>query len=149
MKEEDRRQGHTCGAQHDAVIDALKEGNQNLAALREWRQNVTESQHRMEAKIDAMAEIQLAYVAETAQLRQIVTNGLSHNVLAIRERLDEVCQVYGARLDRLESFGWFRDKVTFLRDYLFWIVLGGGFFGGLIYMLLNHPPVVVKKIIGG
>ena len=155
MEEEDRyhpiterrQKAHICD-RHDSVIDALKEGNQNLAALKEWRQNVTESQIRMEEKLDAMAEKQIEYIEEVAQLKHIVTNGLSHNVLAIRENIDRVCKDYEKRLMDLESFGWFRNKMTFLRDYAFWVLLGGGFFGGVIYMILNHQATVVKKIIG-
>lgn len=141
---DERRKEFTCD-RHDAVIDALKEGNQNLAALREWRQNVTESQRRMEDKLDTMAEIQLAYVAETAQLKQIVTNGLSHNIQGIRERIDEICDTFGKRLEALETFSWFRLWMNKMRDDLFKNVFKIGVGVGLFYALIHFGDQIIKR----
>ena len=53
-------------------------------------------------KLDIIMERQLDYSNRITKLETIVTNGLSHNVIEIRSKLEQVCEQYGKRLAVLE-----------------------------------------------
>ena len=129
---EERRQNWTCEAHHELV-----------ASLRD-----------INHKLDGMIERQIAYAETSArieekqeQIERIVTNGLSHNVAAIAERLDIFCEEVKKRLDLLEEFQWFRLPVTKLRDKIFWYVLKIALAGGAIYLIIHYGGNVIKRIL--
>ncbi len=129
---EERRQNWTCEAHHELV-----------ASLRD-----------INHKLDGMIERQIAYAETSArieekqeQIERIVTNGLSHNVAAIAERLDIFCEEVKKRLDLLEEFQWFRLPVTKLRDKIFWYVLKIALAGGASYLIIHYGGNVIKRIL--
>jgi hypothetical protein len=129
---EERRQNWTCEAHHELV-----------ASLRD-----------INHKLDGMIERQIAYAETSArieekqeQIERIVTNGLSHNVADIAERLDIFCEEVKKRLDELEDFKWFRLPVTKLRDKIFWYVLKIALAGGAIYLIIHYGGNVIKRIL--
>ena len=101
----------------------------------------------MNEKIDLILERQLEYSNRITKLETIVTNGLSHNVAAIAERLDTFCEEVKKRLDELEDFKWFRLPVTKLRDKIFWYVLKIALAGGAIYLIIHYGGNVIKRIL--
>ena len=129
---EERRQNWTCSAHHE-LVESLRDINH---------------------KLDGMIERQIAYAETSArieekqeQIERIVTNGLSHNVAAIAERLDIFCEEVKRRLDELEDFKWFRLPVTKLRDKIFWYVLKIALAGGAIYLIIHYGGNVIKRIL--
>ncbi len=129
---DERRQNWTCGAHHE-LVESLRDINQ---------------------KLDGMIVRQIAYAETSArieekqeQIERIVTNGLSHNVAAIAERLDIFCEEVKKRLDLLEEFQWFRLPVTKLRDKIFWYVLKIALAGGAIYLIIHYGGNVIKRIL--
>jgi hypothetical protein len=101
-----------------------------------------------------MIERQIEYAKTSARIEErqenierIVTNGLSHNVAAIAERLDTFCKEVKKRLDELEDFKWFRLPVTKLRDKIFWYVLKIALAGGAIYLIIHYGGNVIKRIL--
>jgi hypothetical protein len=129
---EERRQNWTCSAHHE-LVESLRDINH---------------------KLDGMIERQIAYAETSArieekqeQIERIVTNGLSHNVAAIAERLDIFCEEVKKRLDLLEEFQWFRLPVTKLRDKIFWYVLKIALAGGAIYLIIHYGGNVIKRIL--
>ena len=74
---DERRQNWTCGAHHE-LVESLRDIN---------------------GKLDGMIVRQIEYAETSARIEErqenierIVTNGLSHNVAAIAERLDIFCE---------------------------------------------------------
>ncbi len=129
---DERRQNWTCEAHHELV-----------ASLRD-----------INHKLDGMIERQIEYAKTSARIEErqenierIVTNGLSHNVAAIAERLDTFCKEVKKRLDELEDFKWFRLPVTKLRDKIFWYVLKIALAGGAIYLIIHYGGNVIKRIL--
>ena len=94
-------------------------------------------------KLDVMMERQLEYSNRITKLETIVTNGLSHNVIDIKAKLDIICENYGRRLTVLESFSWFRTAVSSLRDNLFINILRFAVAGGLIYLAIHFGKELV------
>ena len=128
----ERRQNWTCSSHHE-LVESLRDINQ---------------------KLDGMIVRQIAYADTSArieekqeQIERIVTNGLSHNVAAIAERLDTFCKEVKKRLDLLEEFQWFRLPVTKLRDKIFWYVLKIALAGGAIYLIIHYNGNVIKRIL--
>jgi hypothetical protein len=125
----ERRQNWTCSA-HGELVEAL---------------------HDINLKLDGMIVRQIEYAERSVRIEQkqenlekIVTNGLSHNVAAIAERLDTFCKEVKKRLDLLEEFQWFRLPVTKLRDSIFWLVCKVAVVGGLLYLVIHYGGDIIK-----
>ncbi len=101
----------------------------------------------MNEKIDLILERQLEYSNRITKLETIVTNGMSHNIIEIREKLETVCEQYGKRLAVLESFAWFRTAVSNLRDNLFINIIKLSVVGGIIYVLVHFGNEIVKMVL--
>ena len=101
----------------------------------------------MNEKIDLILERQLEYSNRITKLETIVTNGMSHNIIEIREKLETVCEQYGKRLAVLESFAWFRTAVSNLRDNLFINIIKLSVVGSIIYMLVYFGNEIVKMVL--
>jgi len=129
---DERRQNWTCGAHHE-LVESLRDINHKLDGMIERQIAYAETSARIEAKQE--------------QIERIVTNGLSHNVAAIAERLDIFCEEVKKRLDELEDFKWFRLPVTKLRDKIFWYVLKIALAGGAIYLIIHYSGNVIKRIL--
>ena len=128
----ERRQNWTCSA-HGELVEAL---------------------HDINLKLDGMIVRQIEYAERSVRIEQkqenlekIVTNGLSHNVAAIAERLDTFCKEVKKRLDLLEEFQWFRLPVTKLRDKIFWYALKIALAGGAIYLIIHCSGDIIKGIV--
>ena len=129
---DERRQNWTCEAHHE-LVESLRDINHKLDGMIERQIAYAETSARIEAKQE--------------QIERIVTNGLSHNVAAIAERLDIFCEEVKKRLDLLEEFQWFRLPVTKLRDKIFWYVLKIALAGGAIYLIIHYGGNVIKRIL--
>ena len=101
----------------------------------------------MNEKIDLILERQLEYSNRITKLETIVTNGMSHNIIEIREKLETVCEQYGKRLAVLESFAWFRTAVSNIRDNLFINIIKLSVVGGIIYVLVHFGNEIVKMVL--
>ena len=101
----------------------------------------------MNEKIDLILDRQLEYSNRITKLETIVTNGMSHNIIEIREKLETVCEQYGKRLAVLESFAWFRTAVSNLRDNLFINIIKLSVVGGVIYVLIHFGNEIVKMVL--
>ena len=102
--------------------------------------------HRIEDKVDKIAERQVIYIGKTEKLEGIVTNGLRSTVNEIRSKLDKLCEENEKRLGKLESFSWFRDWVSELRNNLFKYVILFAIVGGIIYVIITHGHNILEKI---
>jgi len=129
---DERRQNWTCGAHHE-LEESLRDINGKLDGMIVRQIDYAETSARIEEKQE--------------QIERIVTNGLSHNVAAIAERLDTFCKEVKKRLDLLEEFQWFRLPVTKLRDKIFWYVLKIALAGGAIYLIIHYSGNVIKRIL--
>jgi len=129
---DDRRQNWVCGA-HGELVESLRLINEKLDGMIIRQIDYAERSVRIEQKQE--------------NLERIVTNGLSHNVAAIAERLDTFCKEVKKRLDLLEEFQWFRLPVTKLRDKIFWYVLKIALAGGAIYLIIHYSGNVIKRIL--
>jgi len=129
---DERRQNWTCGAHHE-LVESLRDINQKLDGMIVRQIEYAETSARIEERQE--------------NIERIVTNGLSHNVAAIAERLDIFCEEVKKRLDLLEEFQWFRLPVTKLRDKIFWYVLKIALAGGAIYLIIHYGGNVIKRIL--
>ena len=129
---DERRQNWTCGAHHE-LVESLRDINQKLDGMIVRQIEYAETSARIEERQE--------------NIERIVTNGLSHNVAAIAERLDTFCKEVKKRLDELEDFKWFRLPVTKLRDKIFWYVLKIALAGGAIYLIIHYGGNVIKRIL--
>jgi len=102
--------------------------------------------HRIEDKVDKIAERQVIYIGKTEKLEGIVTNGLRSTVNEIKDRLELFCANHEARVVKLESFSWFRDWVSELRNNLFKYVILFAIVGGIIYIIITHGHDILEKI---
>lgn len=102
---------------------------------------------RLERKLDEIAERQIDHIERIIRLEGIVTNGLSSNVKAIKDKVEAVCTGYEARLQTLEEFKWFRTWMTSLRDNIFKNLLMLALGGGVIYMVIRFGDQLIKKIL--
>ena len=109
--------------------------------------NIETTLTSMNEKIDLILERQLEYSNRITKLETIVTNGMSHNIIEIREKLETVCEQYGKRLAVLESFAWFRTAVSNLRDNLFINIIKLSVVGGVIYVLVHFGNEIVKMVL--
>jgi archaellum component FlaC len=98
-------------------------------------------------KLDIIMDRQLDYSNRITKLETIVTNGLSHNVIEIRSKLEQVCEQYGKRLAVLESFSWFRKSVNKLRDNLFIYLIQVSIVGGVVYALVHFGKEIVQAVL--
>ena len=98
-------------------------------------------------KLDIIMERQLDYSNRITKLETIVTNGLSHNVIEIHSKLEQVCEQYGKRLAVLESFSWFRKSVNKLRDNLFIYLIQVSIVGGVVYALVYFGKEIVQAVL--
>lgn len=101
---------------------------------------------RIEEKVDAIAERQVVYIGKTEKLEGIVTNGLRSTVNEIKDKLELFCANHEARVVKLESFSWFRDWVSDLRNNLFKYVVLFAIVGGIIYIIITHGHDILEKI---
>jgi len=129
---DERIQNWTCGAHHE-LVESLRDINQKLDGMIVRQIEYAETSARIEERQE--------------NIERIVTNGLSHNVAAIAERLDIFCEEVKKRLDLLEEFQWFRLPVTKLRDKIFWYVLKIALAGGAIYLIIHYGGNVIKRIL--
>jgi len=128
----ERRQNWTCSSHHE-LVESLRDINQKLDGMIVRQIEYAETSARIEERQE--------------NIERIVTNGLSHNVAAIAERLDIFCEEVKKRLDLLEEFQWFRLPVTKLRDKIFWYVLKIALAGGAIYLIIHYGGNVIKRIL--
>ena len=129
---DERRQNWTCGAHHE-LVESLRDINHKLDGMIVRQIEYAETSARIEERQE--------------NIERIVTNGLSHNVAAIAERLDTFCKEVKKRLDELEDFKWFRLPVTKLRDKIFWYALKIALAGGAIYLIIHYGGNVIKRIL--
>ena len=101
----------------------------------------------MNEKIDLILERQLEYSNRITKLETIVTNGMSHNIIEIRAKIDTICEQYGKRLTVLESFAWFRTAVNNIRDNLFMNLIRLAVIGGVIYVLIHFGNEILKMVL--
>jgi len=101
-------------------------------------------------KLDDIVNRQIDYAETSAriemkqdQLEKIVTNGLTHNVAEMTEKINDICK----KLSALEDFKWFRQPITKFRDKLFWYGLVIALFGGGIYSLVHYGSTIVKGVL--
>ena len=128
----ERRQNWTCSSHHE-LVESLRDINHKLDGMIVRQIEYAETSARIEERQE--------------NIERIVTNGLSHNVAAIAERLDIFCEEVKKRLDLLEEFQWFRLPVTKLRDKIFWYVLKIALAGGAIYLIIHYGGNVIKRIL--
>ena len=129
---DERRQNWTCSSHHE-LVESLRDINHKLDGMIVRQIEYAETSARIEERQE--------------NIERIVTNGLSHNVAAIAERLDIFCEEVKKRLDLLEEFQWFRLPVTKLRDKIFWYVLKIALAGGAIYLIIHYGGNVIKRIL--
>lgn len=129
---DERRQNWTCSAHHE-LVESLRDINHKLDGMIVRQIEYAETSARIEERQE--------------NIERIVTNGLSHNVAAIAERLDTFCKEVKKRLDELEDFKWFRLPVTKLRDKIFWYVLKIALAGGAIYLIIHYGGNIIKRIL--
>jgi len=128
----ERRQNWTCSSHHE-LVESLRDINHKLDGMIVRQIEYAETSARIEERQE--------------NIERIVTNGLSHNVAAIAERLDIFCEEVKKRLDLLEEFQWFRLPVTKLRDKIFWYALKIALAGGAIYLIIHYGGNVIKRIL--
>lgn len=102
--------------------------------------------HRIEDKVDKIAERQVIYIGKTEKLEGIVTNGLRSTVNEIKDKLEKFCDGHEKRLIKLEGFAWFREWVSDLRNNLFKYVVLLAITGGIIYVIITHGHDILEKI---
>lgn len=98
-------------------------------------------------KLDIIMDRQLDYSNRITKLETLVTNGLSHNVIEIRTKMDVICEEFGKRLTELESFGWFRKPMNELRDSTIGTFIKLAFVGGSIYFLIHFGNAILDKVL--
>lgn len=101
----------------------------------------------IEDKLDLIIDRQLEYSNRITKLETLVTNGLSHNVIEIRTKMDVICEEFGKRLTELESFSWFRKPMNELRDSTIGTLIKLAFVGGSIYFLIHFGNVILDKVL--
>ena len=101
----------------------------------------------MDEKLDSLVKGQLEYSNRISVLETLVKNGMSHNIIEIREKLETVCEQYGKRLAVLESFAWFRTAVSNIRDNLFINIIKLSVVGGVTYVLVHFGNEIVKMVL--
>ena len=98
-------------------------------------------------KLDLILERQLEYSNRITKLETIVTNGMSHNIIEIRAKLETVCEGYNKRIAELESFSWFRKPMNELKDGTIGTLIKVAFAGGVLYMLYHFGSQMFERII--
>jgi len=101
----------------------------------------------MNDKLDSLMAGQLEYSNRISVLETLVKNGMSHNIIEIREKLETICEQYGRRLAILESFAWFRNSVNNIRDNIFINIIKLAVVGGVIYILVHFGNEIIKAIL--
>ena len=83
-------------------------------------------------------------------LEKIVTNGLSHRVNEMHENMEKLCgkisktiEIHNERLEELESFSWFREKVTKWRDESWWTGIKFFFYCLLLMVVLKFADATI------
>ena len=100
----------------------------------------------MNRKLDSLMEGQLEYSNRITKLETLVTNGMSHNIIEIKTKMETVCESYGKRLAELESFSWFRKPMNELKDSAVGTLIKVAFAGGVLYMLYHFGDQIVKMV---
>ena len=103
---------------------------------------------RIEDKLDIMGDRQLTYIAKQERLEAIVTNGLSHTVSEMKKKLDTFCDNVNERLNKIDSFSWFRNWMNSMRDHLFQNIIKIAMIGGALYALLHFGDKIISKVLG-
>ena len=101
----------------------------------------------MNEKLDLLMAGQLEYSNRISVLETLVKNGMSHNIIEIKNKMETVCEQYGKRLTVLESFAWFRNSVNNIRDNLFMNLIRLAVIGGIIYVLVHFGNEIVKMVL--
>ena len=77
-------------------------------------------------KLDKISERQIDYIERTVRIEAIVTNGLASTVNGLRKDMAQYISAaqqkfddFDKRLCIVETFAWFRDWVTALKDTVF------------------------------
>ncbi|MFA5409884.1 MAG: hypothetical protein WC343_14015 [Bacilli bacterium] len=80
----------------------------------------------IDAKLDKISERQIDYIERTVRIEAIVTNGLASTVNGLRKDMAQYISAaqqkfddFDKRLCIVETFAWFRDWVTALKDTVF------------------------------
>ena len=101
----------------------------------------------MNEKLDLLMAGQLEYSNRISVLETLVKNGMSHNIIEIKNKMETVCEQYGKRLAILESFSWFRVAVSNIRDNLFINIIKLSVVGGVIYVLIHFGNEILKMVL--
>jgi len=98
-------------------------------------------------KLDLILERQLEYSNRITVLETLVKNGMSHNIIEIKTKLESVCEGYSKRLDDLEKFNWFRKPMNELKDNVIGTLIKVAFAGGVIYVVYHFGSQCLEKIL--
>jgi hypothetical protein len=101
----------------------------------------------MNEKLDLLMAGQLEYSNRISVLETLVKNGMSHNIIEIKNKMETVCEQYGKRLTVLESFAWFRNSVNNIRDNLFMNLIRLAVIGGVFYLLIHFGKEIVAMVL--
>lgn len=132
--------GNDVCEKHSEIVASLQEGAETMAVLKA-------SISRVEGLLSVMAEKQEKNMMQNARIEAIVTNGLSHSIKEIKEKIDFICTEYGKRIQVLESFSWFRDWVTNLRNFTFFTLLKIAFFITVMYGFFYGGREVIESVV--
>jgi hypothetical protein len=105
-----------------AHIMDLKEG---LGLSAGQNKIIMNNQSEMFERLRHIELKQVSGASELQEVKRIVTNGLKHKLDEACLTMSDTCKTLDTRLQRLESFGWFRTKITWLRDVVFWSIVIG------------------------
>lgn len=90
-------------------------------------------------KLDKISERQIDYIERTARIEAIMSNGLTSTVNGLRKDLAQYISAAQQKFDELdkrlsvvESFAWFRDWITSLKDTIFKNLIKIAFLGALV-----------------
>lgn len=103
---------------------------------------------RIEDKLDVMGERQLTYIGKQERLEAIVTNGLSTTVSEMKKKLDTFCDTVTDRLNKIDSFSWFRNWMNSMRDHFFQNFIKLAVIGGALYLLIHFGDAIISKVLG-
>ena len=99
----------------------------------------------IDAKLDRIIERQEENSLGITRLQDSVDNGLKTTVLEIVNHVATIRD----RIEVLETFSWFREWVTQLRDNLFKNVLVLIGLAAITYFIINFGKQSILKIVGG
>jgi len=140
----DRREtGGRC-LLHDGMVEWIREEReQRKADHKELKETMSKLLDRQQSHHD-----------ELATVKYIVSNGLQAEVKKTAENVDklcshvgEICNHYELRFVKLETFSWFRDWMTDLRDHVFKYIIIASALGGVAYVMINYGRETLTKLL--